>query len=160
MVEAPNNLAPVERDWLWGLKCRLCNRESPHLEEARFAFGIQDKRFPGMPINDAARVRIAHNVCWWCFYRVASWRAARTGGFKTHIVIRGVKLERRLGYFSPSDAPISVFDVIEFTAHVIKTKPKWLGNPSAYHPRMTTEEKRAIGYTYNHHNQHMVRRKQ
>lgn len=144
MMEALCASEVVKRDWLWGVRCRLCTRERPDRGERQ----VKRRWATTVPQSEVERVRIAADVCWWCFYRIAFWKERR----------RQPMMNKLGHWFSPEVGPVNILDVIEFTAHVIKTKPKWLGNPEAYHPLMTTKEKTAIGYTYNHHNQYTVRR--
>lgn len=126
--------APVKRDWLWGLRCRLCGRDNPGAGAARFT---QDWVGVGrcMPRDDVERCRIAHEVCWWCFYRIATWKDRHHQGFG----------------LTPA---LTTLDVIEFTAHVLKKQPAWLGKPNAYHCRMTRAELVEIGFVKKRNNQY------
>ncbi len=91
-----------------------------------------------MPLDDVERCQIAHEVCWWCFYRIATW-----------------KNRHHSGYFDPVPH-LTTLDVIEYTAHVMKKQPKWLGNPKAYHNRMTRAELVEIGFVKKRNNQYTI----
>lgn len=114
----------MKRDWLFRPDCPLCGGDYKAGEdECRGKYGV--------PETYVEFRNIGGGLCWWCVDRAARWHD-----------LRRIRRARRLGGFEEAfraslmgAQKLTAADVAEFTAHVIQSKPKWFGNPNAYHPR-------------------------
>lgn len=110
------------RDWLFRPECPLCGRK-----DTEDGADIVPSKWGYMP-DRKRRAEVAHSLCWWCVARAASW------AYRRHQRESGMTLLEWHCNGRHRWAGLTKTDVIEFTAHVIKRRPKWLGDPNAFHP--------------------------
>jgi len=95
------------------MACPLCGRTGENLSYSGM------KECFGDDASHEDKSCLSIDMCWWCFYRFHAW------------------FDRKYTY-STTVAP-TVEHIVEFTIGLMRTKPKWLGNPDAYHTKMPTD---------------------
>ncbi len=107
----------MTREWLFRPTCPLCGLEDHTGNSGR-------KECFGNSMSYAEKAAASLDMCWWCLSRCSRW----------------MERSRHIDHHQP----ITALHVAEFTAHVIRTKPKWLGDCEAFHPHrpISEEEKK------------------
>ena len=96
----------TERDYLFRMACPLCSRTED------LASSGKKECFAGDTVTHADKAKVSVDVCWWCYYRFDVWFNKK--------------------YSDKSPTPL---DMAAYSAHILFTRPKWLGDKYAHHAK-------------------------